>query len=81
MAQVWGMINGLQLLVHLPLVNFLFPGNVMAVVSAIISVATFDIPFVNMEYLCMPFFGPVFTPPFDDAVLTDYPPGNEFFIE
>ena len=74
MAQVWGMINGLQLIVHLPLVNLLFPGNVMEVVSAIISVATFDIPYVDMEHIFMPFFGPVFSPPFDDAVLTDYPP-------
>ena len=74
------MINGLQLLVHLPLVNLLFPENVMAVVSAIVSVATFDIPYVDIYCLTLPIFGPIFEPPFDDAVLTDYPEGTENFI-
>ena len=49
MAQVWGMINGLQLMVHLPLINLLFPGNCMAVVGGFISVATFDIPMVDAD--------------------------------
>ena len=74
------MINGLQLLVHYPLINLMFPGNVMSVVSAIISVATFEIPFVDIDTLSQPLFGPIFEPPFDDAILTDYPEGSENFI-
>ena len=80
MAQVWGMINGLQLLVHLPLINILFPNNSMAVVGGIISVATFDIPNVDADVLTRYIFGPILEPPFDDAVLIDYPEGTENFI-
>ena len=74
------MINGLQLLAYLPLVNLLFPENMMAVVSVISSIVSFDIPFVDIYTLALPVFGPIFEPPFDDAVLTDYPVGTENFI-
>ena len=67
------MINGLQLLVHLPLINLLFPENVMSIVSAVISVATFEIPFVDADTLSRPLFGPILEPPFNDAILEDYP--------
>ena len=47
--QVWGMINGLQLIVHLPAVNVNFPTNVMVVSEEILKVATFDIPFLDTQ--------------------------------
>ena len=49
LAQVWGMINGLQLIVHLPSMNIDFPENAMGVTENILSVATFDIPYLDLE--------------------------------
>ena len=60
-------------MVHLPLINVLFPSNVMIVVSEIISVATFDIPDGNIYVLSKPIFGELLAPPFDDKILGDYP--------
>ena len=43
MAQIWGLINGLQLFVSLPLFMVAFPEVSVVMVNALISVATFDI--------------------------------------
>jgi len=44
MSQVWGMINGLQILVYLPLLNMEeFPSNSNKVVEGLITIATFDV--------------------------------------
>ena len=40
--QIWGMINNLQLIVHLPLINVIFPGNAFMIFDYMIPIATFD---------------------------------------
>ena len=49
LSQVWGMINGLQIMVHLPTMNVDFPVNVMKLVNATVTVATFDIPGLDID--------------------------------
>lgn len=41
--QLWALMNGLQLAVHLPIFNTVFPANANFFISFLISVATFDI--------------------------------------
>ena len=43
MSQVWGMINGLQIIVNLPLFNMVFPDLSKMMVSSLITIATFDV--------------------------------------
>lgn len=43
LSQVWGMINGLQIFVHLPLFDIEFPIYPKMVVSQLIDIATFDL--------------------------------------
>ena len=49
MSQIWGFINGMQFVIHLPTLNINLPGNGHAVMKNIAMVATFDIPYVNLE--------------------------------
>ena len=49
LSQVWGMINGLQIMVHLPTMNVDFPVNVMKLVNATVTVATFDVPGLDID--------------------------------
>ena len=42
MSQVWGMINGLQLLVFLPLFDVNFPEVSLLMIDSLIAIATFD---------------------------------------
>jgi len=67
LAQVWGMINGMQILVHLPILNVEFPAVSFLVVSQIVSVATFDIPYVNMDDM----FGKFIKLSEDDGIFED----------
>lgn len=78
MAQIWGMINGLQLLVYLPVVNLNFPANMAKVCESIISVASFSIEFLDMYTLTKPILGDLLKPPFNEEIFTDY--GDEHFI-
>jgi len=48
LAQVWGLISGMQLVVHMPLFQIDIPHSTMSVLSELIKVATFDIPFVSV---------------------------------
>lgn len=43
MSQIWGMINGLQLFVHIPLFNVQFPEIAGVVVEKLTMIATFDL--------------------------------------
>ena len=43
-----GMVNSLQILVHLPLLSVIMPANVIAVYSVLIPIATFD--FIPSEF-------------------------------
>jgi len=49
LSQVWGMINGLQLPVHFPALDVKFPETTEKVVEALLGIATFDIPYVNLK--------------------------------
>jgi hypothetical protein len=49
LAQIWGMINGMQFIIHLPCLNVEFPQSAFEVIKKILMVATFDIPYLNME--------------------------------
>ena len=66
------MINGLQLLVYLPLVNLKFPENMAKVCESITAVATFGIDDINAYNLTKPFFGDLLQPPFDEKLHIDY---------
>ena len=48
LSQVWGMINGMQMIVHVPLFNVEMPQSSMTITSILIDVATFDVPYVNV---------------------------------
>ena len=41
--QLWSMLNGLQLLVHMPLFRTHFPSNALLMISFINKIATFDL--------------------------------------
>ena len=43
MSQVWGMINGMQLFVNLPLFDIVFPAYSQGATKAMITIATFDV--------------------------------------
>jgi hypothetical protein len=66
LAQIWGMINGMQFIMNLPAINVDFPSNAFSVISKIMSVATFDIPKFNMETVSK-----VFTLPDNDSILDE----------
>ena len=48
LSRVWGMINGMQMIVHVPLFNIEMPKSAIAVTSILIDVATFDVPYINV---------------------------------
>lgn len=57
----------MQFIIHLPAVNVNFPSNAFIVIEKIIMVATFDIPYINMESI-----GSVYTlPDSEDGILTE----------
>ena len=49
--QLWGMINPLQILIHTRLFDVNFPSNASLVTKNIILVATFDIPYIEVDTL------------------------------
>jgi hypothetical protein len=51
MAQLWGMINGMQIALNIPAMNIDMPAPVFKVVSKIVMVACFDIPGLTLEKL------------------------------
>ena len=62
----------------MPLINVFFPQNAFIIVDKILMVATFDIPYLDLNQLSDFLFGPdLLTPPIEDSVLDDYPSGSE----
>lgn len=49
LAQVWGMINGMQLVIHFPVFKVTLPDRLNMFIETLISVATFDIPYLNID--------------------------------
>jgi hypothetical protein len=48
LSRVWGMINGMQMIVHVPLFNVRFSKEATSITSVLIEVATFEIPYVDV---------------------------------
>jgi len=48
LSRVWGMINGMQMIVHVPLFNIKFPKGATSIFTVLIGVATFDVPYINV---------------------------------
>lgn len=67
LAQVFCMINGLQIVMHLPTINLSFPEIAFVVVDKLMGVFTFDIPNVEFKVL----FPESVQPPAYDAVFSD----------
>ena len=42
LSQLWSLVNGLQIIVHLPLFNSKFPSNAEEFMSGLIFIATFE---------------------------------------
>ena len=47
LSAVWGLINSLQIVAHLPLLNVQMPANATIMYDLIYQIATFDLPFVG----------------------------------
>jgi hypothetical protein len=47
LSQLWGMINGIQFIIHIPAINLEFPANAFITLKQLISVATFELPYMN----------------------------------
>ena len=58
------MINGLQMIMFLPAINVNFPPNAFLVINKILLVASFDIPYINMQTVSA-----IFPLPDDDSIL------------
>ena len=43
LSQLWGMVNGLSMFVHLPLVGVVIPATALAFFSIFIKIAQFDV--------------------------------------
>jgi hypothetical protein len=41
------MINGIQFIIHIPCINLEFPANAFLALKQLISVATFELPYMN----------------------------------
>ena len=66
LAQIWGMINGMNFILHIPTLNIQFPSNAFMVIQKILIVATFDIPYLNLATISA-----VYKLPVDDAILVE----------
>jgi hypothetical protein len=49
MSQLWGMINGIQFIIHLPVLNINMPANAVLISKSLITIATFELPWISME--------------------------------
>ena len=60
LQKLWGNINALQLIVHLPLINLIYPAQVQGLFDRLISVVTFDVleVFDEFELQTLPEFTP-----------------------
>ena len=54
---LWGFINSLQIVAHIPLLNVLLPGNARIVYDATYTIATFDI--IPMDFFLEKLEGPL----------------------
>lgn len=50
LQSLWQLMNGLQMIVHLPLFQIVFPANVIMLIQPLVNVANFDIIPVDLFY-------------------------------
>ena len=48
LSQIWGMINGIQFILNTPTLNIDLPGNGFSFLKSLLTIACFDIPYLNM---------------------------------
>ena len=48
LSQLWGLVNSMQMIVHVPLFNIVLHDDVLQITGFIIEVATFDLPGLNV---------------------------------
>lgn len=65
LSQLWGMVNGLSMFIHLPLVGVVIPVTTLAFFSIFIEIAQFDI--IDNSVV----FGGIFTWVEEDESLLD----------
>lgn len=65
LSQLWGMVNGLSMFIHLPLVGVAIPVTTLAFFSIFIEIAQFDI--IGNDVV----FGEIFTWEEEDESLLD----------
>jgi hypothetical protein len=61
---VWALINGMQIMVHMPLFKIKFPDITMVLIKQIQQIATFDIPYLNVPDI----FGEEVLPEIDEIM-------------
>jgi hypothetical protein len=61
------MINGIQFIIHMPAINIALPANAMLISTSLTKVATFEVPYFNMETIQVYYVD-------EDEVLGDRPP-------
>ncbi len=54
MNAIWSMINSLQIPIHIPLFDIAIPKEVHGLNSQLISIATFDLPFIEVDSILGP---------------------------
>jgi len=63
------MINGIQIIIYLPLLAIQFPANALMFIDKILIVACFDIPYLNMEDI----YGELWVAGDDASIFNDLP--------
>jgi len=63
------MINGLQIMMYLPLLAIQFPANALMIIDKILIVACYNIPYLNMEVI----FGEYWQAGDDVSIFNDLP--------
>ena len=70
LAQIWGMINGLQLFMHFPSMNLEPPVVAFVVIDKLLDVFTFDFSW-DGQTLDLTLLGDRFRTPANDAIFKD----------
>ena len=70
LSQVWGLINGIQIITHMPLFAIQLPTFVYEILKQIIQIAIFDIPYLDFDTI----FGSFVELPEEDSI---YIEGND----
>ena len=70
------MINGIQIIIYLPLLACAFPANALMIIDNILMIATFDIPYCDMDNI----FGPDLWDYGDDSSILEELANNDLLL-